>query len=78
MSNPSSSDWGAAFHFLSAHPKTAQLMLETFRDTLDQMGVTPSGNDALTGASAYSLADMARAMGIPEEQLDEAVATPES
>jgi hypothetical protein len=73
LADPSRPDWGDAFRFLSSQPVTAQLMLETFQETLEQMGVTPSGNDPRTGAPAYSLADVARAMGMPQEDLDAAV-----
>jgi hypothetical protein len=73
LSDPSRPDWGDAFRFLAAHPETAQLMLETFQETLEQMGVEPSGTDPVTGAPAYNLADVARAMGIPQADLDAAV-----
>ena len=73
LSDPSRPEWGEAFRFLSGHPDTAQLMLETFQETLEQMGIEPSDTDPVTGAPAYSLADVARAMGIPQADLDEAV-----
>jgi hypothetical protein len=73
LSNPQDPAWGAAFAYLAGHPDTAALMIETFRDTLEQLGVEPSGNDPATGVPAFSLADVARAMGIPPEQLEQAV-----
>jgi hypothetical protein len=73
LADPSRPDWADAFRFLASHPQTAQLMLDTFQETLEQMGVAPSGTDPVTGAPAYSLADVARAMGIPQADLDAAV-----
>ena len=73
LSDPSRPEWGHAFRFLASHPDTAQLMLETFRETLEQMGVEPSGRDPATGAPAYALVDVARAMGVLEADLDAAV-----
>ncbi len=70
LSYPTDPRWGAAFAFLSEHPDTAQMMLENFREVLEQMGVEPSGTDPGTGAPAYSLADVARAMGVRESDLD--------
>lgn len=70
LSDPSSPDWLAAFAYLSQHPDTAELMLETFRETLEQMGIEPSGTDAATGEPAFTLRDVARAMGLPETDLD--------
>ena len=70
LSDPSSANWLAAFAYLSQHPETAELMLETFRETLEQMGIAPSGVDEQSGEPAYSLRDVARAMGIPESDLD--------
>jgi hypothetical protein len=45
-------------------------MLETFAETLAEMGVVPSGVDAATGEPAYSLDDVARALGVPGAELD--------
>ena len=73
LANPASPEWAEAFGFLAGHPDSAALMLETFRETLEQMGVEPSGTDAVTGEPKYSLADVARAMGIPEVDLDRVV-----
>ena len=70
LSNPDDSAWGEAFAFLIRHPDTSQLMMENFRDTLEQMGVEPSGQDPVTGEPSYSLQDVARAMGIPPDELD--------
>lgn len=65
--------WGEAFRFLASQPETASLMLGTFRETLEQMGVEPSGADPVTGEPRYSLSDVARAAGVPESQLDVAI-----
>ncbi len=73
LGDPSDPAWGAAFAFLSSHAETAALMLETFRETLESMGVEPSGTDPATGEPAYGLSDIARAMGVPESDLDEAM-----
>jgi hypothetical protein len=73
LGNPSAPAWGAAFAYLCAHAETAELMLETFRETLETMGVEPSGTDAATGEPSYNLKDIARAMGMPESDLDAAV-----
>ncbi len=72
LSDPSNPSWGAAFAFLSAHPETAAMMLENFSEVLEQMGVEPTGSDPATGAPAYSLEDVAKAIGVPEADLDAA------
>lgn len=73
LANPSSPGWSDAFRFLSDNPETAALMLDTFRETLEQMGVEPTGADPVTGEPGYSLTDVARAMGVPEDGLETAV-----
>lgn len=73
LAEPSNPAWAAAFAFLSAHPETAALMIETFRETLEHMGVAPSGTDPATGEPAYGLWEIAQAMGVPEADLDAAV-----
>jgi hypothetical protein len=73
LADPEGPDWAAAFSFLAAHPDTAQAMLETFADTLREMGVTPSGLDPATGTPVYSLSDVAAAMGIPVADLERAM-----
>ena len=73
LATPGTADWGAAFGYLSRHPETAEMMLATFRETLEQMGVAPTGSDPETGERVYSLEDVARAMGVPEQDLDVAV-----
>jgi len=73
LATPGAPDWGAAFGYLARHPETAEMMVETFRETLAQMGIAPTGTDPQTGEPAYSLEDIARAMGMPEEDLDMAV-----
>ena len=49
-------------------------MIETFRETLEELGIPPTGTDPATGEPAYALADIARAMGVPERDLGQAVA----
>jgi hypothetical protein len=73
LSDPSDPDWGEALHLLIQHPETSEMMIETFRETLEQMGVEPSSVDPVTGDPTYSLKDVARAMGIPDAELDVAV-----
>jgi len=70
LASPGSSDWADAFAFLSRHPRTTQVMLETFRETLEQLGVEPTDTDPVTGEPAFGLADVARAMGVPAEDLE--------
>jgi hypothetical protein len=69
LSDPSRPDWGEAFGYLSTHPQTAGLVMEVFQETLSQLGVQPSGRDETTGEAQYSLADVARALGVPEDAL---------
>lgn len=73
LSNPEDPRWAAAFRFLAAHPETAQMMLETFQETLREMGAEASGEDPVTGEPVYSLTDVARALGITEGGLGSAV-----
>ena len=73
LSNPESPQWAAAFSFLAAHPDTAEMMLETFRDTLEALGAEAGETDPLTGEPVYSLSDVARALGVPEADLGVAV-----
>ena len=73
LANPSDPRWGSAFAYLSAHPETASLMLETFRETLEQLGVAPSGVDPITGEPSFGLREIAQALGVPEADLDAAV-----
>lgn len=73
LSNPGDPDWMAAFSLLSAHPETSRMMLETFEDTLTDMGVEPGGVDPATGEPVYTLADIAKALGIPEAELGTAI-----
>jgi hypothetical protein len=49
-------------------------MIETFRETLEELGIPPTGTDPVTGEPAYALADIARAMGVSERDLGQAVA----
>ena len=73
LSNPESPDWFEAFTFLMSKPETADVMMETFSETLAQMGVEPSGKDPVTGEPKYGLKDIAQVMGIPETDLDLAI-----
>ncbi len=70
LADPSDPNWGGAFGLLAGHPGTAQYMLETFAETLAEIGVMPSGVDPVTGEPAYSLDDVARALGVPGTELD--------
>lgn len=54
-SNPS---WADALRFLPGHPATAQLMLETFQETLARLGVEPSGTDPVTGEPRFLPGDV--------------------
>jgi hypothetical protein len=45
-------------------------MLETFRETLAQMTVEPSGADPVTGESGFRLEDVACATGVPQADLN--------
>jgi hypothetical protein len=76
LAEPGNPRWGAALAYLSARPETAELILQTFRETLEQMGIAPSGTDPVTGEAAYGIADVARAMGIAETDLDQAIDKP--
>lgn len=73
LADPTSPTWAHAFRMLASNPETAGLMLETFRETLEQMGVEPSGADPVTGEPEFNLNDVARAMGVPEASLEIAV-----
>lgn len=73
LADPLDPNWGSAFALLAARPETADLMIETFRETLEQMGVAPTGTDPATGQPSFALADIARALGVPEADLDSAV-----
>lgn len=73
LSNPADPQWGEAFRFLAAHPETARMMLDTFQDTLKDMGAQPGGVDPSSGEPVYTLQDVARALGIPESDLDSAI-----
>jgi hypothetical protein len=73
LGTPGTPDWAAAFGYLSRHPETAEMMLATFRETLAQMGVAPTGTDPQTGEPVFSLEDVARAMGMSEQDLHVAV-----
>ena len=70
LANPADPNWGAAFALLADQPETARFMLETFAETLEQMGVVPSGVDPASGEPAYSLDDVARALGVPGAELE--------
>ena len=70
LADPSKPAWADAFRFLCGHPDTERPMLDSFRETLEQMGVEPSGTDPETGEPGYRLEDVARAMGVPEAELE--------
>ncbi|MCG6862273.1 MAG: hypothetical protein LJE70_13510 [Chromatiaceae bacterium] len=73
LADPSNPRWADAFEFLSGHPDTARLMLETFQETLEQMGVEPTGVDPVTGDPAYRLKDVARVIGVAVSDLEDAM-----
>lgn len=73
LADPGNPGWADAFRTLTDNPDTAALMLDTFRDTLEQMGVKPSSANPTTGEPEYSFADVAGAMGVPETGLESAV-----
>ncbi len=70
LADPANPSWADAFRFLSGHPDTARFVLETFQETLEQMGVKPSGTDPVTSEPRYRLEDVAGALGVPESDLD--------
>jgi len=70
LADPGDPNWGAAFALLASQPETARIMLETFAETLEQLGVAPSGIDPASGQTAYSLEDVARALGMPVAELN--------
>lgn len=76
--DPSNALWADAFRFLCDHPETAREMLETFQETLAQMGVEPCGVDPATGEPGFRLEDVAPAMGVPTADLDRATGESES
>ncbi len=71
LSDPSNEGWAQAFAFLFSSPETSSLIMETFRDTLADMGAEPTGTDPESGEPAYSLEDVAKAMGIPVSELQQ-------
>ena len=73
LADPSDPRWAPAFAYLTSHPETAAIMRETFWETLEQMGVEPSGTDPVSGEPMFTPADVAQAMGIPPEELDAAI-----
>lgn len=75
LADPDNPAWADAFSYLAQQPETGQLMIETFRETLEQMGIEPTSKDPASGEPAYSLADIARAMGVPPEELEIAMET---
>ncbi len=73
LGDPGNPRWAEAFSFLAMEPDTGQLVIEAFRETLEQMGVEPTGTDATSGEPAYALADIAGAMGVSAEDLEAAM-----
>ena len=76
LADPSDPNWGAAFTLLASQPETARIMLRTFVETLEQLGVAPSGIDPASGQPAYRLDDVARALGVPAAELDPGAGDP--
>jgi len=72
LADPSDPRWLAAFAWLSRHPETASMILETFRETLEEMGAQPSGVDPRSGEPVFSVEDVARALGISGSDLERA------
>ncbi|MEN8174871.1 MAG: hypothetical protein ABFS23_03855 [Pseudomonadota bacterium] len=73
LADPQNPQWAEAFAYLANQPETAQVIMDTFKETLQQMGVEPSGTSPATGEPSYSLADIARAMEIPAADLEVAM-----
>ncbi len=73
LSNPGSPEWAQAFAYLFTHPDTSEMMLETFQETLMDMGAEPSGTDPDSGEPIFTLADVSKALGIAETDLGGAV-----
>ena len=69
LANPGSPEWAQAFTFLFTHPDTSGVMLETFRETLKEMGAESSGIDPHSGEPVYTLSDVSKALGIAETDL---------
>ncbi len=67
LSDPSNPGWAEAFGYLSTHPETSELVMEVFQETLSQLGVEPSGRNETAGEAQYAPADVARALGVPED-----------
>lgn len=65
LADPGDPNWGVAFALLASQPETARIMLETFAETLEAMGLTPSGTDPATGQPTFSIEEVASALGIP-------------
>jgi hypothetical protein len=76
LSDRSDPLWGEAFQFLLDHPRTAELMRESFRATLAQLGVDPSGVDPDTGEPIYGLREVAGTLGMSEADLESAPKEP--
>lgn len=76
LADPRSPDWTDAFSFLSRHPRTTQMMIDNFRESLEQMGIEPTETDPVTGEPTFGLGDVARAMGVSEEDLELPVERP--
>jgi hypothetical protein len=70
LADPTNPAWGAAFAFLASHPETASTLIETFRETLAELGVESTGTDPATGEPVFDLKAVARAMGLPESDLE--------
>lgn len=74
LAEPDHPRWAEAFSYLAMEPDAGQLLIEAFRDSLEEMGVEPSAQDPVTGEPAYALADIAAAVGVSAEDLESAMA----
>lgn len=70
LGNPEDPRWLQAFSVLARHPETAAAIQATFRETMEEMGLRPSGVDPASGEPVYNADDIARALGIPEGELE--------
>ena len=74
LADPGNPRWTEVFGFLAMEPETGQIMIEAFRESPEEMGTEPTGTDPVKSWPAHALVDIARAMGVPAEELDRAMA----
>jgi hypothetical protein len=74
LADPGNPRWTEVFGFLAMEPETGQIMIEAFRKSPEGMGTEPTGTDPVKSGPAHALVDIARAMGVPAEDLDRAMA----